>query len=387
MKTLSSYNLKGKIVLLRSDLNSDNKGKKIILGERIREACITIKELKKKKAKIVIIAHQGQKGKENYLSLKGHAKYLNKFTKVKFVNDIVGKKAIKAIKSLKNGEAILLENVRFLDDELHPEKGMKNKLIMNLVPLVDYYCNDSFSVCHRKHTSIIGFPKYLKNFAGLLLEKEVKALKKMSLKKCLYILGGAKPKDYLSILKKAKKDGNKIIAVGLFGQSVVISRGKKLGAQDKYLRKEAELDQGLIKKLKKYCSDEKRVITPFDFAVEKGNKRVEIDIVDFPCKNEIFDIGEKSIIKFEKVINFAKSIYMKGPAGDFSKNNFSKGTISILKAISKNNGYSLIGGGHLVDAIKKSGIRKSKFSHISLSGGALLKYLAGEKLPGLEVLK
>jgi phosphoglycerate kinase len=377
MKTLSDFNFKNRIALLRTDLNSDVKNKKIIPSERIKQSAQTISELKRKKAKIVVIAHQGRPGKDDFLSLKQHAKMLNKYTKIKFIPDTIGEKAIKAIQNLKSENAILLENLRFLKEEFHPGKNKLVKFFLNFNDII--YVNDAFSVCHRKQTSIVSFPKYMPNCAGRLLEKEVAALKKIQLQKCLYVLGGAKPEDNLILLRR-----NKVLACGLFGQVCTIARGKNLGAQNKYLKKEIKNYPSVLKKLKKRL---KNVQTPLDFAVKVKGKRKEILLEQFPSKYEIFDIGKKTQELFKKEIRKAKTIYMKGPAGFSSENQFAKGTFGILKAIAQNKGFSIIGGGHLRDAIEKSKISKTKFNHISLSGGALLNYIAGKKLPGLEALK
>jgi len=380
MKTLSKFNFKNARVLLRTDLNSDVYQGKLIESERIKESAKTINELKKKKAKVIVIAHQSQPGKSDFISLSQHAKLLNKYTKIKFVEDILGKKAVKEIENLKSGEAILLENIRFEKDEFKPERGKKNKLV-KLAEICDVYVNDAFSVCHRKQASIVLFPSYLPSFAGKLLEKEVNALKKIKIKNCLFILGGAKPEDNLKLLGR-----NKVLACGLFGQLCLIASGKKLGAQNKFLKKEIKDFDKVVNELKKKLKKVK-IETPLDFAVKKNNKRFEILLQNFPNKYEIFDIGAETQKKFIKEIKKSKAIYMKGPAGYCADTKFSKGTITILKAIANNKKcFSLIGGGHLSDAIEISKIPKSKFSHISLSGGALLSYIAGEKLPGLEAL-
>jgi phosphoglycerate kinase len=376
MKTLSSFNFKGKTVLLRSDINSDIKNGKVLMNERIKESSITIKELKSKGAKVVVIAHQGRKGKDDCISLKQHSKLLNKFVKNKFVEDTIGKKAEDAISKLKNGEAILLENIRFLDEEM---KLGKNSFVKFFIGKIDIYVNDAFSVCHRKQTSIVTFPKYFKSCMGRILEREVNALKKVDMKDCLYILGGAKPKDNIKLLKK-----NKVLATGFFGQLCLIAKGVKFGEHEKFLKGLLKDEFNVYKKLKK---KQDNVITPMDYAVKVGNKRKEILLEDFPSKYAIYDIGEMTMKIFAEEIKKAKAVYVKGPSGDCRDNKFCKGTISILKEVSKSKGFTLIGGGHLNDAIDKSKIPRSKFSHISLSGGALLSYLAGEKLPGLEALK
>lgn len=379
MKTLSDFDLKGKTVILRTDLNSDVVKGRLLKSERIQQAAKTISELKRKKAKVVIIAHQGQPRKSDFISLKQHARQFSNYTKVKFVPDILGKKAESAIKNLKPGQAILLENIRFEKQEFMPEKNKENNIIKKLVPLADIYVNDAFSVCHRKQASVVSFPKYLPHCIGRVFEQELKALKKITLKNCLYILGGAKPEENIRLLKK-----NKVLACGLFGQLCLIAKGKNLGAQNKYLKKELHITKKLIEELKRKL---KNVETPIDFAVKIKGKRKELLLEQFPSKYEIFDIGKKTIEKYVREIKKAKSVYMKGPAGFCAEKQFCKGTKAILQAVAKNKGFSLIGGGHLSDAIKQTKINKNRFSHISLSGGALLRYIASEKLPGLEALK
>lgn len=371
MKTLDDFNFKGKVVLVRSDLNSDVKNKKLLKSERIREAAITINELKKKKARVVILAHQGRPGGEDFISLEQHSKQLNAYTKVRFVKDIIGKEAIIRINNLKEGEAILLENVRDLKEEF---EKVPNKLTDFFSKNCEVFVNDAFSVCHRAQSSIL-LPKYFKfNFAGRILEREVNAIKKIKLNNTLYILGGAKPEDNVKLLGK-----NKVLSCGLFGQVCLINKGKKLGEQEDYLNKKKVFIQIPSSKLK-------NVETPLDFAVSLKEKRKELSIEEFPNDYEIFDIGKTTQKKYLQEIKKAKTIYMKGPAGDCTKKHFSEGTFAILRGIANSNAFSVIGGGHLSDAIKDSKINPSKFNHISLSGGALLNYIAGEKLPGLEVL-
>ncbi len=379
MKTLSSYNFRGKKVLLRTDINSDVKEgtRKVLMSERIKEAAISIKELKKKKARVVVIAHQGTPGKDDFVSLKQHAALLNKFVRIKFIPDLVRERAITAIDKLKSGEAILLENTRFIDDEYHPEKE-GNIIVETLGKKFDYYVNDAFSNSHRNHASMVSFPKLMKSCAGRILEREVHALQKIKIKDCFYILGGAKPADNIKLLK-----GNKVLACGLFGQVCLIAKGKNLGFQNDYLIREKALNNEILEKIKTKLHN---VLTPVDFAIKLKDKRVEVNLHHFPNHFEIYDIGSKTIERYVREIKKAKAIYMKGPAGDCSDKKFTNGTFSILRAVSECKGFTLIGGGHLSDAIRDSKIDKAKFDHISLSGGALLSYIAGEKLPGLIAL-
>ncbi|MBS3085056.1 phosphoglycerate kinase [Candidatus Pacearchaeota archaeon] len=377
MKTLNDFNFKNTHVLLRTDLNSTIISGKVQDSERIKEAAITINELKRKKAKIIILAHQGQPGENDFTSLRQHAKLLNKYAKVKFVQDIIGKRAKKAIQELKSGEALLLDNIRFVKDEFRPAKE-SNKLIATLAPLANIYVNDAFSVCHRNQVSLVSFPKYLPSCIGRLLEKELNALKKINLKSknTLYILGGAKPEDNIKLLNKAK---NNVLVTGTFAPLCIIASGKNLGLQNKIMKDKLYL----VKKIKPELN---KIIIPVDLAINVNNKRVNVKINNFPSNYKILDIGDKTIELYSNKIKKARALCMKGPAGNYSKKPFAKGTIALLRAIANSRALSLIGGGHLNDAISKYKINKKRFGYISLSGGALLSYIAGEKLPGLVAL-
>ena len=156
-KTLDDFDFKGKKVLLRSDLNSEIEKGKAIMSQRISESAKTIKELIKKKARVAVLAHQGRKGDPDFTELKQHAELLNKLVKIKFVPDVSGEKAVSAIKKLKDGEAILLDNVRSLNEEMKPD--VSGLMVKTLAPLFDIYVNDAFSVSHRNQTSMVSFPE------------------------------------------------------------------------------------------------------------------------------------------------------------------------------------------------------------------------------------
>jgi phosphoglycerate kinase len=376
MKTISDFDFKNKTVLLRADLNLDVHKGKVLEGERVKESAVTINELREKKAKIIVIAHQGRPKDSKFKSLKSHAGFLNKYTEVKFVQDVIGKRARKAIRNLQEGEVILLENIRMEKQEFKPGN---NKLVRFFVPLINFYVNDAFSVCHREQTSIVSFPRYVKSCAGRLLEKELIALKGVNVRRALFVLGGAKPEENMLLLRK-----NKVLACGLFGQLCLIAQGKKLGAQERYLKKEIKNYNKILRELKGKLKDCK-VQAPLDFAVRERGRRKELKLKEFPSKYEIFDIGKETQEKYAKEIKKARTIFMKGPAGDCADKKFCKGTVSLLRAIAGKN--SVIGGGQLSDAVKTSRINKKKFGHVSLSGGALVSYVAGQKLPGLEVLQ
>lgn len=372
LKTLSTLNVRNKRVLLRLDLNTEIIKGKAQLSERMKAHQTTLKELKRKKAITVILAHQGRPGDQDFTSLKQHAKLL----KVKFVPSILDKKAIKAITELKPGEILLLENIRSEKDEFNTEIK-NNSLITILAPLFDIYLNDAFSVSHREQTSVTGFPQVLPCGIGRVMEAEVKSLEKINLKNTLYVLGGAKPKENIDVLKNSKN----VLTCGIFGQLCTIAKRKNLGAQNKFLKNKIK---EFVPKLKPLV---KNIQTPIDFAVNVKGKRKELSLNEFPSKYEIFDIGKKTQALYVKKIKQAKSIFMKGVAGYCEDMQFCQGTNAIMKAITSSKAFSLVGGGHTSDAISKLRINRKRFGYVSLSGGALDEYVAGKKLPGLEVLK
>jgi phosphoglycerate kinase len=369
-KTIDDFNVRGKTVLLRVDINSEINNGKPVLNDRIVEHGKTIAKLKRKGAKVVVLGHQGRPGK-GLTSLSGHAKLL----KIKFVKDIIGNKAVKAIRELNNGEAILLENVRKLKDEFNLRKG--NKLVGILSGLCDVYINDAFSVVHRAQASITGIPNVMKEKGiGPVLEEELREIVKVKGKKnVLYILGGNKG-DNIFLMRKPR-----VLTCGIWGQLCLIAKGQKLGAQDKFLKKEIK---DVLPALR---GKVKGVRTPMDFAVRAGGRRKELSVSDFPSRFEIFDIGEKTMKQYSELISRASAIFMKGTAGFTEDAKFSKGTFALLRAIEKSKGFGVVSGGHLGSALKKARIDRKRFGYVSLSGGALVHYLAGEKLPGLEALK
>lgn len=371
LKSIKKINLKGKRIILRVDINSDIKKGKIKNFERLNAIIKTLKYLKSKKAITVILAHQARPNEKNFTSLKPHADYLNKKIKIKFVKDIINDKTINAIKSLKEGDILLLDNVRKLKEEMKPNA----KYTKILARYFDIYVNDAFSVCHRANASVVDFPKLLPSYIGLNLEEELKALKKLKLKNSLFILAGAKLDDNIKLIGK-----NKVLAGGLFSHLCLIAKGYKLGRA----RGDVKQYLNLVKKIKPKL---KTIIVPVDMAILRNDKRVNIKIKELPCNYHLYDIGKETIKLFVKEIKKAKSIYVKGPLGKYDDKRFSLGTKEVFKAVASSKAFSVMGGGNTIDAINKFKINKKRISYISLSGGALLTYIANERLPGLEALK
>lgn len=393
LKTLKSLNLKGRSVLLRIDVNSPSIKGKILDNPRFKASSSTIKYLMKKKAKITIIAHQGRKGDSDFLPLKQHAKILSRYIrkKIEYVNDLFGALATSKINSLKPGQAILLQNVRSFEDE--KDITSKDNHYREFCSQFNFYVNEAFSVSHRAQGSIVLPPKYLPSAIGLEFESELSALTKFKSSKAktkIFILGGAKIEDYFPLFKFLKNKQNKLLAAGVLANLFLVAKGINLGYESNWLKSKNYFP--LLQKIKSiYKKHQSQIILPIDFGLKnKKNKRVDVFLEDAPFKYKIYDVGEETTKTFKKCLNKADYIFIKGPLGFSEISKFSKPTREILLYIAgltrKKHAFSIIGGGHLTTAIKEYHL-PSTFSHVSHSGGALIAFISGEKLPGIVALE
>ncbi|HEC81456.1 MAG TPA: phosphoglycerate kinase [Thermoplasmatales archaeon] len=396
--TLDDFNVEGKTVLLRVDFNLPlNKETMEILDvTRIKQALPTIKELIEKKAKTVILAHQGRPGSWDFISLEKHAKALSNLLgkPVVFVNDVYGEKAKEAIVSAKPEDVVMLDNVRKVPEEMekkNAEEHAKTEMVKNLSTLADLFVNDAFAAAHRKQCSLIGFTAVLPSCAGRLMEKELVTLNKLLSdpeKPSVFIFGGAKYSDVVKTIERSLRNrvADDVILTGLPANAFLKAKGFKLGDVNEETLKEEETPELMtqIKKLVEEFGD--TIKLPVDFAVEKDGKRVEIELDDLPIDYPIYDIGSKSIEGFIGHIKKAKTIFISGPCGVFEKKEFLKGTKELLAAIAESKAFSIVGGGHTVAAVDMLGLN-NKISHISTGGGSLERFMMGEPLPVVEALK
>jgi phosphoglycerate kinase len=386
----NDFNLKNKFLLVRLDINSPVVKGKIQDSPRLKESAKTISILQKKGAKIVLIAHQGRKGDDDFTSLDQHAKLLSKHIrkKVRYVDFLFEKEAIEEIKKLKPQEVILLKNVREYKDEL--KLDLPNKYY-SFSKLFDLYVNDAFSVSHRAQASIILPPRVIPGCIGPSFKKELDALSRFHLttkSKGVYFLGGSKIEDYLPLFNVLKNKKNIIIASGILANLFFVAKGFNLGYENKWLKQKGytKLIPQLKELLQKYHD---QIILPVDFAFDIGGRRIELPIEKAPFKEKIWDVGHQSVELYLSELNGSDLVFMKGPLGYSEIKKFSFATVTVLEEISKKSKrgvFSLLGGGHLTTSISEYNI-KDNFSYISLSGGALIKYLSGEPLVGLQALE
>ncbi len=345
MKTLKDFSVIDKRILVRCDFDVplDEKGN-IADDFRIKQALPTIKYLIDSKAKIILMGHLGRpEGKiVPELKLDNVAEKLAEHLKfsIEKEDDCVGPDAEVESNKLAPGRVLLLENLRFHKEELDNNPEFAKELSY----LGDIYVNDAFAVCHRNQASVSGVPKFLSSCAGLLLEKEIESLDK--------------------ILKNPEKP------------MVAIIGGKKVETKSKFIDK--------ISKIADF------VIVSGLIAKEAAEKNIKFDnpekIIMPVGKLDDFDINDDSIKLFQEKIRQAKTIFWNGPFGKFEDKEYAKGTKAIAQVIIDSGAYSVAGGGETVEFLNKQGII-NQFSHVSTGGGAMLAYLAGEKMPGLEALK
>ena len=397
--TMDDLNFKDKVALVRVDFNSpiDTDKKKILEDTRIRtHGETTIKELSQEGAKVVILAHQGRPGEPDFIPLKQHAKALSRILgkPTKYINDLFGEKAQDAIRALKSGEILVLENVRTFPNERKkgsPEEHAKSEFVKKLAPLADVFVSDAFAAAHRAHVSIVGFTAVLPSVAGRIMERELKALSKAveePEKPCIYILGGAKADDALKISQYVLNNdiADHVLTGGVVGHLFLAAKGVDLGKPNMEFLEKNELTifiPGIKELMEKYPA---RIKVPVDLAVEVDKKRKKIPVEELPTNHPIFDIGAETVKKYIRIINDAKSIVISGPMGVFENPEFMAGTKGVLEAVAASKAFSLVGGGHTVAAVEQLGLRE-KMGYVSTAGGALIEFLMGEELPGVAALK
>lgn len=404
IKSIIGVDVKGKTVLFRPDINSpiDSSGK-IVNRNRLEKTVPTLKYLSDGGAKIAIIAHQGDTlDYQNLIPMREHAEILSELSgvKVDYIDDIAGDAAIAAIRNLKEGEAILLGNLRYLTEEvstfekdvkLTPQQMLNTYLVRRLGGEADIYVNDAFSAAHRNAPSMVAFEELMPSYAGPLFFKEYEALWRVmncAEKPVVFVLGGAKISDAFGMMGKVLKDGvaDKILTMGVTGVVMRLAEGKKIGKLYEKWLSDHDLTV-FVDQAKELLRDYKdKFILPVDFAVEENGVRKEVNLDELPLDDKMFlDIGENSIAAFESAIAEAGTIFVNGPAGVYENPIFAEGTRRVWKAVAAAKGYSVIGGGDTVTAASKF-VNVADIDYVCTAGGAMVRFLSGKTLPLIRAM-
>ena len=390
-KTIKDVNVEGKRVFVRCDFNVplDAEGN-ITDDNRIRAALPTIKYLLDHGAKVVLASHLGRpkNGPEEKYSLKPVAKRLNELLggKVTMASDVIGEDAQAKVAALKNGEAVLLENVRFHKEEEKNDPEFAKKL----AAFADIYVNDAFGTAHRAHASTEGISHFVKtSVAGFLIEKELEimggALNNPK-RPFVAILGGAKVSDKIGVINNLLEKVDKLLIGGAMAYTFIVAKGGKVG------KSMLETDKVDLAKelLEKAAAKGVELYLPVDTVIAKEFKAdAESKVcptMEIPDEWEGLDIGPKTAEIFADVIKSAKTVIWNGPMGVFEFPKFAVGTKAVAQALADNpEATTIIGGGDSAAAIEQLGYA-DKVTHISTGGGASLEYLEGKVLPGIACL-
>lgn len=391
--TIDHLQLKGKKVLVRVDFNVPmDENLNITDDTRIRASLPTIQKIIQEGGIAILMSHLGRpKGKVNLkYSLKPVAERLGKLLnkEVKFANDCIGEEVKKLVNSLKEGDVLLLENLRFHEEE---EKNDEN-FARELASLGDIYINDAFGSAHRAHASTEGVTKFFKeNAAGYLMQKELEYLSKAvgnPERPYTAILGGAKISGKIDVINNfMNKVDNLLIGGGMaftFFKAQGLEIGKSLLEEDRIEMAKEILQKAKLNNINLFLPVDVVIADKFD-----NNANTEIvDVNNIKSEWQGLDIGPKTIEVFKSIILMSKTVVWNGPMGVFEMNNFSKGTFEIAKALAEatqNGVITIVGGGDSAAAISKAGL-ENKVSHVSTGGGASLEFLEGKTLPGVAAL-
>lgn len=387
-KTIKDYDLNGKKVIIRCDLNVPMDNGVILDYTRIRASIKTIRYALNNGASVILLSHLGrvkvEEDKESNSLYPVSIALSNLLKKeVLFSHETRGKELSKMASELKEGEVLLIENTRFEDINDNKESKCDKNLAKYWASLGDIYINDAFGTIHRSHASNLGIAKHLKSGVGFLVEKEIKELEKLTKnpkKPYTIILGGSKVSDKINLLKNLSKKADYILIGGGMAFTFLNAAGFNIGSS---LCEKEEIP--FCKQLLEDYPD--KIILPIDIITAKEikqNVKTKNRFVNEIEEDEIgLDIGKKTLEVFKQYIDDSKTIFWNGPMGYFEIKDFSKGTKGLCEVIANSKAYKIIGGGDTARAVTEMGYEK-KVNHISTGGGASLTFLEGVKLKALD---
>jgi len=382
--------IEGLKVLLREDFNVPvNKNGVISDDKKLIEALPTINYLREKGAKIIIVSHLGRpKGKPSpEFTLEPVVERLKELLDmpILFEKELFSEHMQKMLRTMKNGDVMVLENIRFHKEEEENDEKFAKKL----ADLADIYCNDAFGTAHRKHASVAAVTKFIPSYCGILMAKEVDVFSKFMenpQRPVTICLGGSKVSDKIKLISNLIDKVDCILIGGAMAYTFLAAQGYNVGVSKV---DESKIDYAKLL-LEKAHNKQVKICLPVDHLVSKEfSFLAEYDICSterFPQDGMGMDIGPKTIKLYSKIISQSKTVYWNGPMGVFEYKRFSKGTRAVAKAMATNKHQMIVGGGDSASAVRNFGLEK-EFYFVSTGGGASLAMLEGSELPGIVNLK
>lgn len=403
--TLDEFDVAGKTVLCRVDMNQPVDRQTDTLKSTARiEACVpTLRELSDKGAKLVVLAHQGSDIEyKNFYCTRPHAKVLAQLLDrpVRWIDDVCGPTARQMIRELKDGEILLLDNVRYVSEEqtlfetrlhLTHEQQAKTLLVEKLAPLADLYVCDAFAAAHRDQPSLCGFEQVLPSTMGRLFEKEycvISELMASPAKPCVFVLGGSKISDAFLMMETVLSGGaaDTVLTGGLVGNILLAAKGEVIGQGSLDFIYKSNYGEFIEKAKTIYARYADKIVLPTDLGYVGNGVRRECRIGAVPTEICAVDIGSETARQYESIILAAKTVFVNGPMGIFEQPETEPGTKTVFEALGNTAGYTVVGGGDSVTAAAKYQV-KDKLGYVCTGGGALIRFLTGEELPVVKALR
>lgn len=406
IRTLDEFELLGKTVLCRVDINQpvDLMTGTLKSINRIQACVPTVRELLERGAKVVLLAHQGSDIEyKNFYTTAPHAKVLSTLLScdVRFIDDVTGPAAREAIASLKNGEVLLLDNVRFCAEEqtlfemklcLSHEQQAKTQVVTKLAPLGDLYVCDAFAAAHRDQPSLCGFEQVLPSAMGRLFEQEfcvVSGVMEHPARPCVFVLGGAKVSDAFLMMETVLSKGtaDKVLTGGLVGNILLAAKGEHIGSASLEFIQKSNYSEFIESSKTLLAEYGEKIILPLDAAyLDAEGKRKEAIVGAIPKGAGLLDIGSKTIALYVETILKAKTVFVNGPMGVFEQPETEAGTKQIWQALAQTNAFTVLGGGDSITATEQYGLVE-QMGYLCTGGGALIRFLTGEELPVVKALR
>lgn len=405
IRTIDEFELEGKTVLCRVDINQpvDRKNNTLKDITRIKASVPTIKELSDKGAKVVLLAHQGSDIEyKNLYTTQPHSVVLSQLLgrEVQFIDDVCGPAAREKIRSLKNGEILLLDNVRFVSEEqtlfelklcLTHEQQAQTQLVQKLAPLADLYVCDAFAAAHRDQPSLCGFEQVLPSAMGRLFEKEycvISELMENPAHPCTFVLGGAKISDAFMMMETVMSKGvaDTVLTGGLVANIMLAAMNEEIGSGSMEFILKSNYGEYIEKAKELYLKYPGIIKVPNDLAYVKDGKRCEAVVGNVPEDITATDIGSATAKLYSNIIKESRTVFINGPMGIFEAEETELGTKTVWNALGETEAYTVVGGGDSITATNKYGLTE-KMSYICTGGGALIRFLTGEELPVVKALR